>query len=84
MDWPMYRRVERQAGRMHDMMARLGVDVRALVRHRQAETYAEARQACLACRESERCLQWLDFGPADRPPDFCRQLPLFLAFTPKG
>jgi len=65
MDWPMCRRVERQA----------------FVRERQGETYLEARAACLRCPDVNTCLNWLDglHNPMAMP-DFCPNLPLFLRF----
>jgi hypothetical protein len=78
MDWPMYRRVERQAVRMHEMMDRLGVDQGAFARLRQGEVYAEARARCLFCGTTEKCLRWLE--ERDRPgavPAFCPNLRLF-------
>ncbi|MFM9846841.1 MAG: DUF6455 family protein [Hyphomicrobiaceae bacterium] len=78
MDWPMTRRVERQATRMHDVMERLNVDGAALARVRQGQAYAEARTRCVTCGTSDRCLRWLDSPPASsKPPDFCPNLRLF-------
>lgn len=80
MDWPMFHHVERQAGRMHEMMERLDVDPVTLARLRGGDAYAEARTRCLFCTTSDACLRWLD-----RPvkvgarPDFCPGLPLFEA-----
>ena len=80
MDWPMYRRVERQASRMHRMMERLDVDPGILVRLHDGDAYAEARRECLLCVNSDACLRWLD-QPASsgRRPEFCPRLPLFEA-----
>jgi Family of unknown function (DUF6455) len=77
MDWPMSRRVERLARRLHDVMERLDVDPRTLVRLRSGDAYAEARARCLDCVNSELCLRWLDHrdAPAERP-DFCPNLPV--------
>jgi hypothetical protein len=80
MDWPMFRRVERQAVRMHEMMDRLHVDPAAFARLRQGEVYAEARARCLYCGATDKCLRWLE--GQDRPgkrPDFCLNLQLFEA-----
>ena len=78
MDWPMARRVERQAHRMHDMMARLDVDAAALARLRQGEAYAEARRRCISCGTSDKCLRWLDDpSQVGRRPNFCPNLSLF-------
>jgi Family of unknown function (DUF6455) len=78
MRWPMVRRVERQARRMHDMMRRLDVDAAALARLRQGDAYAEARSRCLSCGTSDKCLRWLDEPPrSDRRPDFCPNVSLF-------
>ena len=78
MRWPMTRRVERQATRMHDVMKRLNVDGAALARLRQGQAYAEARARCVTCGTSDRCLRWLDGRPASRePPEFCPNLRLF-------
>jgi hypothetical protein len=76
--WPMYRRVERRAVRMQEMMRRLDVDPARLARLRGGDAYAEARARCLSCRASERCLLWLDNPTqAGRRPEFCPNLALF-------
>lgn len=78
MDWPMYRRVEHQAVRLHHMMDRLGVDPLAFARLRQGEAYAEARRRCLFCTAADECLRWLEHeGRPDDTPDFCPNLKLF-------
>ena len=80
MAWPMYRRVERRALRMHDMMKRLDVDPGKLARLRGGDAYAEACAKCLSCRTSEECLRWLDdSAQAGRRPELCPNLPLFEA-----
>ena len=58
MEWTLRCTVERQAGRMHEMMKRLDVDALALVRQKNGEAYTEARTRCLSCEESVRCLRW--------------------------
>jgi hypothetical protein len=79
----MYRRVERQAVRMHQMMDRLGVDARALARLRDGEAYAEARARCLFCEHADTCLSWL---ARDQPPEtaagVCPNVPLFEGCMP--
>lgn len=83
MDWPMYRRVERQAVRMHEMMDRLDVDPAALARLGQGEAYAEARARCLFCKSADECLRWLERRtPPNNPRLFCPSLPLFEACRP--
>ena len=78
MRWPMTRRVERQACRMHEMMDRLDVDAATLARLRQGDAYAEARTRCLSCGTSDRCLRWLDEPhPSAQRPTFCPNLTLF-------
>ncbi len=80
LSWPMFRRVERQARRMHEMMDRLNVDPGRLVRLRSGDAYAEARARCLSCGTTEKCLRWLDNPAAsDRRPNFCPNVPLFEA-----
>lgn len=80
MDWPMYRRVERQAARMHEMMDRLGVDARALARLRQGEAYSEARTRCLFCEHADMCLTWLaSDARRETAASFCPNVPLFEA-----
>jgi len=76
----MFRRVERRALRMHEMMKRLDVDPGKLARLRRGDAYAEARARCLSCGTSDKCLRWLD-EPArgDSPPEFCPNLTLFEA-----
>jgi hypothetical protein len=83
MDWPMFRRVERQAVRMHEMMDRLDVDPAEFARLRQGDVYAEARTRCLHCGTTDKCLRWLeDINRAGTSPDFCPNLQLFEA-SPK-
>jgi hypothetical protein len=78
MSWPMYHRVERRAGRMQEMMARLHVDPGKLARLRRGDAYAEARARCLSCRMSQECLHWLaDSAEAEKRPEFCPNLTLF-------
>ena len=78
--WPMYRRVERRAVRMREMMRRLDVDPGKLARLRGGDAYVEARAKCLSCRASEKCLWWLDSPTqAGRHPEFCPNLTLFEA-----
>jgi hypothetical protein len=75
MNWPMFRQVERRAIRLHQMMARLGVDVAQFARIRRGDAYAEARTRCLYCGTAEMCLRWLDgSGRQDRLPEFCPNL----------
>ncbi len=76
MEWTLHGTAERQASRMHEMMKRLDVDALALVRQNNGEVYAEARSRCLLCRESVRCLRWLD-GKSGGGPDFCPVLHCF-------
>ena len=79
MDWPKFRRVERQARRLHEVMERLDVDPGALVRLRHGEAYAEARTRCLFCGTGGKCLRYLDGPrPANRP-EFCPNLSIFEA-----
>ena len=81
MAWPMYRRVERQARRMHEMLDRLDVDAAALVRLKNGDAYADARSRCLFCGTSDLCLRWLDGeSRSDRSPDFCPNLRVFQAY----
>jgi hypothetical protein len=75
--WPMHRRVERRAVRMHEMMQRLAVDPAKLARLRRGSAYAEARAKCLSCRASEVCLRWLDAPASHERPQFCPNLALF-------
>jgi hypothetical protein len=75
--WPMHRRVERRAVRMHAMMRRLGVDPARLTRLRRGDAYAEARARCLSCRAGEACLRWVDAPATGRRPEFCPNLALF-------
>jgi hypothetical protein len=75
--WPMYHRVERRAGRIHEMMRRLDVDSATLARLRCGDAYGEARASCLSCRASETCLRWLDAPASGGRPEFCPNLALF-------
>jgi hypothetical protein len=78
--WPMLRRVQRCAVRMHEMMRRLHVDPGQLARLRRGEAYGRARATCLSCGAAAKCRQWLD-EPARRDgrPEFCPNLPLLEA-----
>jgi hypothetical protein len=73
----MYRRVERRAVRMHEMMQRLDVDAAKLARQRGGDAYADARARCLSCRAKEACLRWLDAPASGGRPEFCPNLTLF-------
>jgi hypothetical protein len=76
--WPMHRRVERRAVRMHEMMRRLDVDPARLARLRRGDTYAEARARCLSCAAGEACLRWLGVPSiSGGRPEFCPNLALF-------
>jgi hypothetical protein len=81
MDWPMFRRVERRASRMEELLRRLDVDTVKLVRLRGGDAYAEARARCLFCGTGDKCLRWLDQPPsqASVSPDFCPNLTVFMA-----
>lgn len=85
MSWPMFRRVERQARRMHEMMERINVDPRVLTRLRGGDAYAQARATCLFCGSCDKCLRWLD-DPAKSGtrPEFCPNLSLFEACRRKS
>jgi hypothetical protein len=76
--WPMHRRVERRAVRMHEMMRRLDVDPAKLARLHCGDAYAEAHARCLSCSASDKCLHWLDDpAEAEKRPEFCPNLALF-------
>ena len=78
--WPKFRRVERRARRLHEMIERLDVDPVVLARLRQGEAYTEARTRCLLCGTSDKCLRWLEQeGTASKRPDFCPNLALLEA-----
>ena len=78
--WPMYRRVQRQAARMPEMMQRLNVDPGKLARLRRGNAYVEARARCLSCSAKNRCLQWLDSPEqTGERAEFCPNLALFEA-----
>jgi hypothetical protein len=76
MDWPMYRRVENRARRLHEMMERLDVDAGALARLRGGDTYAEARSRCLFCGTGDKCLRWIEQSGNGVRPEFCPNLAL--------
>jgi uncharacterized protein DUF6455 len=84
MDWPMFRRVENRARRMHEMIKRLGVDVGFLTRLRRGDAYAEARSRCLFCGTSDKCLRWLELSGEGKRPEFCPNLTLFEACKRKS
>jgi hypothetical protein len=73
-------RVERRARRMHEVIDALEVDRGVLARMDGGNAYAKARERCLFCGTSDRCLRWLDKAKrtADRPA-FCPNLGLFEA-----
>ena len=78
MGWPMFRNVERQATRMHDMMNKLDVKGIDVARVRSGEAYAEARTKCLDCHNTHECLAWVQSDKPDNgKPDFCPNFPLF-------
>ncbi len=78
MDMVMRSSVERRATRMHQMMARLQVNVLVLARMRDGDAYAEARARCLLCVHADECLRWLDrSGELNGEPDFCANLDFF-------
>jgi len=79
MRWVIGRTEERRATRMHQMMARLHVDVLALIGLRNGDAYAEARSRCLRCDDSSLCLCWLDKCGPNAGPDFCPNLEFFSA-----
>lgn len=83
MRWWMTRRVERRATRMQEMMDRLDVDGAALARAEQGHLYAQARNQCLSCGTSDRCLRWLDgdVSVRDQLPGFCPNQRLFQKFA---
>ena len=69
--WPMFRRVERQAGLFGDMMERLEVNPGAAAREEGGASFAAASRRCLWCSSSTECRNWLDRGGADAAPLFC-------------
>ena len=83
MEIPMFLRVERRAGRMHDMMKRIGADPVLVTRLRDGDAYCEARARCLSCGTSDKCLRWLDQPTSNRRPEFCPNLSLFEACAKK-
>ena len=78
MEWPMYRRVERQATRLHEMMDKLDVNAADVARLRKGDAYAESRTTCLGCLNTHECFTWLDAKPPSRKaPVFCPNFALF-------
>lgn len=78
MSWPMYRRVERQARRLQDMMDRLDVDPVALARIDGGRAFMTARSLCLHCGTSDLCLRWLERArQPGETAEFCPNRPLF-------
>ena len=77
--WPICRQVEQRERRTERMIERLGVEPAALVRLRQGDVYADVRQACFECRNSDRCRLWLEMvDPQTSEPDFCPNLKTFV------
>jgi hypothetical protein len=78
MSWPMYRRVERQARQLQDVMDRLDVDPVALARLDGGRAFMTARSLCLHCGTSDICLRWLEHPPSPgEKAEFCPNLRLF-------
>ena len=78
MQWPMFQRIEKQARRMREMMARLRVDPVALARARNGNAFAEARNRCVACGATGECERYLHQPEGlAAPPDFCPNHQLF-------
>ena len=78
MDWPMFRQVERQATRLHDLMDKLDVKGIDVARNGRGAAYAEARTKCLDCHNTHDCFVWVQSNSPDKgAPDFCPNLPLF-------
>jgi len=76
-------RVERRACRMHEVMDTLEVDRGMLARLKGGAAYSQARQRCLFCGTSDKCLRWLDQPRRpDSKPGFCPNLTLFEACKP--
>jgi hypothetical protein len=74
----MYRRVERQARRLQDVMDRLDVDPVALARLDGGHAFMTARSLCLHCGTADLCLRWLEQAPVDgETADFCPNRRLF-------
>jgi hypothetical protein len=77
MEWPMFCLVVNRAKRLNDMMERLDVDPLRLVRLRQGDAYAEARDTCLHCHQAMDCVNWIETTPAGSArPEFCPNLAL--------
>ena len=85
MPWPMFRRVERQAQHMSEMMERLEVDGAAAARHQLGASFAQARTTCLLCRSTADCSRWLRGAPdAEHPSRFCPNIAYFEMFSRRG
>lgn len=76
MERPLLCYVINRARRFNEMIECLEVDPLKLVRLRHGETYAEARTACLHCREAENCVSWIELGATEQP-HFCPSFALF-------
>lgn len=80
MPWPMFRRVERQAQHMSEMMERLEVDAGTAARCQQGSAFAQARANCLRCGSTRECCRWLDgASDAPHPATFCPNVPFFVS-----
>lgn len=78
MQWPMLQRIEKQARRMREMMARLRVDPVALARARNGNAFAEARNRCVVCGATEECQRYLESSEGTSgAPVFCPNHQLF-------
>jgi Family of unknown function (DUF6455) len=73
-------RSERLARRMHNLMDRVGADLAVLVRVKGVGAYMPARERCLFCGTSDKCLRWLDqTPPIDKRSAICPNLTPFEA-----
>ena len=65
--------------RMRAMIRRLNVDSPRFEFSDFGNVYA-AKQACLACKETAECVEWLNMAEDSDKPTFCPNLKLFEHF----
>ena len=56
------------------MIRTCGVDPAQLTHDRPGLTFISVARACMACRDTESCRQWLDLAESEgvqEPPSFC-------------
>ena len=72
--YPVFKRVEQQAGQMDRVLAHAGIAALAIIRHDGGAAWFEARTRCIECPDDRQCRAWLDGKTEGKPqavPAFC-------------